>query len=298
MNLPLSVAPDDITPIGQDFDYNAQLDKLKQKSFPCQVYGNERRHFKLQWLQKYKWIEYSIERDAVFCVTCRHFGNQQSKETTFTVIGFRNWKKANTEKKGFAKHSLSASHIEAVARQIEKKKRLQSGNSITELLNDSKLEKRRYYVKSIIETIVSLASNRLALRGDWDEEEQHENGLFNVLYEIIRSKDPHLPICEKIMPLNATYKSPQIQNEIIDILAGLSAESNTVRTLLQPPLTFGDHRYSKPSRCGEAVFRAHKADIYIVQKAKDKKGVRREIDCTSTRHALDWSRKGYKIRDG
>lgn len=160
-----------------------------------------------------------MERDAVFCATCRQFGHQQSKEKTFTIIGYRNWKKANTDKKGFAQHNVSASHIDAVSRQIERMKRSQSGRSITELLSDSMLEKRRYYVKSIIETIVILASKRLALRGEWDVEEEQENGLFNAIFEVMVSKDPHLAACEKIMPLNATYKSPQIQNEIIDILA-------------------------------------------------------------------------------
>lgn len=120
---PFDSDPADITRIGEDFDYTAQIEKLRHKSFPYQAYGKERRCFQLQWLQKFKWLEYSMAEDAVFCHICRQFGQQHPKEMTFTTIDYRHWNKANTEKKGFAKHEVSVNHTEAVARQIEKTKR-------------------------------------------------------------------------------------------------------------------------------------------------------------------------------
>lgn len=213
---------------------------MKRIQFPYQTYGKEKRNFQIQWLQKYKWIEYSIERDAAFCHICRHYGTGQhfkDQQTAFTIIGFRHWKKANSEKKGFAKHSASAAHIEAVQRKIEKEKRDQSGKSITELLSSSVLEKRRYYVKAIVETIIVLASNRLALRGDWDSEEAEESGLFNAIFEIMLAKDTHLVACEKHMPANARYKSPLIQNEIIDILAEM-VRNDIVHEVLNADVDF------------------------------------------------------------
>lgn len=59
------------------------------------------------------------------------------------------------------------------------------------------------------------------MRGDWDDEEKEEGGLFNSLFEFAMNRDPQLIEYQKHMPKNATYKSPQIQNEFISILAHL-----------------------------------------------------------------------------
>lgn len=60
-------------------------------------------------------------------------------------------------------------------------------------------------MRAVIETIVVLASNRLAFRGDWDVEEGKESGLFNALFEVMLSKDAHLFACEILMRANTTY---------------------------------------------------------------------------------------------
>lgn len=108
---------------------------------------------------------------------------------------------------------------------IEKKKRIQSGTSVLELVNTTVLQKRHYYCKTIIEVIMFLASNRLVLRGDWDVEEKEEGGLFNSLFEFAINRDPQLIESQNHMPPNTTYKSPKIQNEFISILAQLLRES-------------------------------------------------------------------------
>lgn len=178
----------------------------------------------MQWLDRYDWIEYSVSKDAAFCYVCRQFGDQ-SQETAFTLTGYSNWRAALTPSKGFGKHQASAGHIEAMARFVEKKKRTETGTSISELLNPTVLAKCRYYCKSIIEVILFLATNRLALRGDWDAKEKEEGGLFNSLFEYTMQKDKELVACQKYMPKNVTYKSPQIQNEFIAIIAELLRES-------------------------------------------------------------------------
>lgn len=91
--------------------------------------------------------------------------------------------------------------------------------SVSELINSSVLEKRRYYCESIIETIVFLVARRLPFRGDWNEEDKEEEGLFNDLFELLIKKDSRINECQKAMPPNITYRSPDIQNEFICILA-------------------------------------------------------------------------------
>lgn len=73
--------------------------------------------------------------------------------------------------------------------------------------------------------ILFLASNRLALRGDWDAEEKEEGGLFTSLFEFALKRDAELIASQKHMPPNTTYKSPKIQNELISIVAQLLRQS-------------------------------------------------------------------------
>lgn len=219
-----ALGPNDITPLGQDFDSNAQIEKLKKFNFPKSGGGKDQRSFQSQWLRRFDWIEYSISYDAAFCYVCRQYG-EHSKEPTFTVNGYNNWRSALTDKKGFMKHSASMAHINAYASHIEKLNRVQSGKSVSELVSNSILEKRRYYCKSIVEVIMLLVENGLPLRGDWDPTEKEEAGLFNSFFEYALRKDAELVACQKHMPQNATYLSPQIQNEFISIMAHLVRES-------------------------------------------------------------------------
>lgn len=61
--------------------------------------------------------------------------------------GFNNWRSALTDKSGFARHNGSIGHMNATARYIEKKKRMQSGTSISELVITTVLQKRRYLLQ-------------------------------------------------------------------------------------------------------------------------------------------------------
>lgn len=217
---------DDITPVDQDFDFDAQISKLRSVKFPTRSDGRSQRSFNVSWINQFKWIEYSVSRDAAFCFICRRFGYElKLKDTTFTETGFTNWKRALETKAGFKKHEMSAGHVDAVARKEEQVKRKHMGASVSTLVNSTVLLKRRYYVTAIIKTIIFLVRNGLALRGNWDKEENEEVGLFNELFEFARNNDPELVACEKYIPMNATYKPPLIQNEIIDILASLLRDS-------------------------------------------------------------------------
>lgn len=98
-----------------------------------------------------------------------------------------------------------------------KQSRTKTDQSISNLLSKIVLEKRRYYFKAIVETIFFLIE--LPFRSDWDYDEKTELGLFNSLFGFIMERDKYLKECQLAMPANATYKSPQIQNELIKLIA-------------------------------------------------------------------------------
>jgi len=87
------------------------------------------------------------------------------------------------------------------------------------LINESVLEKHRYYISSIFDIIEFLVVQELPLRDSYKKDEKSESDLFQALFQYTVKKDKHLAECVKIIPANATYISPLIQNDIINIIA-------------------------------------------------------------------------------
>lgn len=58
------------------------------------VFGNQKRSFNAKYYNEFKWVEYSVEKDAVFCFCCRIFGCSFT-DNVFTKSGFTNWKRVN-----------------------------------------------------------------------------------------------------------------------------------------------------------------------------------------------------------
>lgn len=200
--------PSDIAQIGEPI-----------KRVILDIYPKENnRAFVADWFKRYKWLQYSVDRDAAFCYPCQQFLPHGSKQTSYTFTGFRNWKNATDSKTGFPKHNKSISHTQAMAMWQEKLHRISSTSSVETLIHQNVLEKNRYYVKSIIEVIQFLVVNELALRGNYILEDEKEQGLFQNLFEYTCMKDPHLKEILSQIPQNATYRAPAIQNQIIQAM--------------------------------------------------------------------------------
>ncbi|CAH0384780.1 unnamed protein product [Bemisia tabaci] len=217
---------------------NEPIKQIKLSIYPK---NNQGRMFRSEWYSTFPWLEYSPTLDSAFCYVCRLYA-VYTKELAFVKTGYNNWKHAcDKTKSGFHKHESSSTHIEAVAFMNEQKTRRELNVSVETLVNDSVLEKRRYYVKSIIEVVQFLVVNELALRGNYNLDEHVEQGLFENLFEFtIRKYEKLAEICNSsVIPKNATYKSPEIQNEIIQIMTEAIQEdvANEVNTSDVPLFT-------------------------------------------------------------
>ncbi|XP_045460337.1 zinc finger MYM-type protein 1-like [Harmonia axyridis] len=200
--------PSDIARIGEPI-----------KQIILNIYPKENnRAFVADWFKRYKWLQYSVERDAAFCYPCQQFLPHGSKQSSYTSTGFRNWKNASDTRTGFPKHEKSIPHTQAMAMWQDKLRRISTGSSVETLINHEVLEKNRYYMKSIVEVIQFLVVNELALRGNYVLEEKKEQGLFQNLFEYTCMKDPNLKEAFSHIPQNATYHSPEIQNQIIQAM--------------------------------------------------------------------------------
>ena len=187
-------------------------------TFPIDSDG---RKFSPEWYRRFTWLEYSHKRDAAFCYVCRHFAPSSLNNATFALKGYRGWKRALGDKnKGLELHCRAANHLEAVCRWEERKQRASSQNTvIKEMVSNNVYERRRYYVRAIAEVIKFMAVNELSFRGDYDKVLYRECGLFTDLFDFIVSRAKYLQEIINEIPANATYKSPDIQNDVIDIMA-------------------------------------------------------------------------------
>lgn len=197
---------------------------IKQIILPKYPKNEQNRCFRSEWFQQFKWLEYSPTLDAAFCYPCRQFVSV-CKEDTYTQRGFRNWKAAlDRTKAGFYKHASSEIHVQAMVMWSERINRVDTNRSVSTLVNDSVLDKHRYYIASIVEIIQFLVVNELPVRGTYNIVEHVEECLFKNLFEFTLRKDAKLADACKIIPKNATYQSPDIQNEIIQVMTDLIKE--------------------------------------------------------------------------
>ncbi|KAK9714896.1 hypothetical protein RND81_06G128900 [Saponaria officinalis] len=75
--------------------------------FPYRFFGDKPRRFNENWLKKYKsWLEYSVEKDAVFCFPCYLFKEKNTPGgDAFVNEGFRTWNKTNAYEKHVGGHN-------------------------------------------------------------------------------------------------------------------------------------------------------------------------------------------------
>ena len=186
------------------------------------------RAFNKQWYDKYSWLEYSVDKDAVFCFVCRLFAstlNSSQSSTVFTISGFKDWSKALASNRGFQQHSMSKDHHAAAAAYEGYKK---TKSVLCQLSDDAdkretqkaiQIVKNRTVVGRIFGVVRLLAKLGLPFRGHREDEQSTNTGLFLELIQFIAtSGDVILNDHLQIMPANATYLSADIQNQMIDVI--------------------------------------------------------------------------------
>ncbi|KAJ6639881.1 Zinc finger protein, partial [Pseudolycoriella hygida] len=212
-------APTDISPL-DSIERTVTTTSLERFTFP----KTNTRAFQLGWLDRFQWLEYSVSRDAAYCFVCRQFDVVGSKELAFKVNGFSNWKRALEKNAGFVKHEQAVTHQSAMISWHERKTRIANNNGISELISNTILQKRQFYMKTMIEILIFLITNEVAIRGSWDIENHKEHGVFRNLFEFEISHNKELRKCAEFMPKNATYLSPDIQNELIWTIAKITRQ--------------------------------------------------------------------------
>lgn len=200
-------------------------------TYPVKTVGKGRnsrnRSFKSTWFEYYKWLEYSVVKDAAYCFACRCFALNDSSatgsiENAFTTTGFSSWHKAHEM---FKTHEKSRCHASSMVGW----ENFNASKPVDVMLDDAKeaelkeKEKRRLenhkYMSRLIDIVRLLAKGGKPLRGHDESEESDEKGLFLEIVSLLQKYDPMFKSYIENAPKNCVYLSNRIQN---DILASLS----------------------------------------------------------------------------
>ncbi|XP_015160310.1 zinc finger MYM-type protein 1-like [Solanum tuberosum] len=191
----------------------------KDHKFPKTKFGKEMRQFFPDWFNGRKWLEYSITKDAAFCLCCYLFKNEcESRgyvvDAAFTKTGYRAWNKA-TER--FRAHvgDINSIHNKCF-------------NKMLDLMNQSQSIRTSFDKKSQKEKKFLLKLG-LSFRGHDESRSSSNRGIFLELLQWYGdiNEDVGSIILEKA-PKNEMMCSPSIQKDIVD-----SCAKETIKSILE-----------------------------------------------------------------
>ena len=143
-------------------------------NFPKMQFSNGLLSFKKAWynLEEAKgWLEYSIEKDRMFCFVCRLFENEsrEKNERNWISIGVSNWKKGIEKIRSHSKCKQHKSAESAHIHYLHTKQHVDVmlDHNRAELLSSKQreIENNRHYLERLVDVAKTLAKCGLAYRG-------------------------------------------------------------------------------------------------------------------------------------
>lgn len=187
-------------------------------SFPKKLFGKQNRSSSSKYYKEYTWIEYSQNKDLVFCFYCRNFGAGSNSEEVFTKSGFKDWKKISEK---LNKHSKSSYHLFSLAKYKDYQNTKKTGNVHVQMSSAYKeeIEKNRKYMLMIIDAVFFLVHQGISFRGHFENKGSLNQGNFKEICCMLATYNPSF--ASKMETSYFNYTCPLIQNDLISITAGL-----------------------------------------------------------------------------
>ncbi|XP_052288934.1 uncharacterized protein LOC102623386 isoform X2 [Citrus sinensis] len=240
------------------------------QKYPPTKHGMQNRRFQFSWFSKFPRLEYSLSKDKAFCFPCFLFYDTSTKFDAFIVDGCQNWKYVSCDKKcPFALHEGSHgsfhnaamekwSNLKDPCKHIDKRMNAQSSQQV--------LENMLRLKTSIIAT-KWLAKQACAFRGHDESVNSLNRGNFIELIKLLATMNEEInKVVLENAPKNAQYIAPNIQKELLSILA------NKVRYKIREEI--GDAKFC--ILVDEALDESHKEQMAIILRFVDCDGFIRE----------------------
>ena len=169
-----------------------------------------------------------VGQGVLFCLPALVLTTWAHYDPAFAEQGIQKWRKA-LEK--FQKHSSSACHTQAMTVWAELRDRIDAlvdqQRAAEESQQQKEAKEKRQFLATIVDVLLFLAKQNIAIQGHDESAVSSNRGNFLELLDLMASLNPlfkaHL---ENVHAhhRNATYLSTDIQNELVDISAGMIRE--------------------------------------------------------------------------
>ena len=199
--------------------------------YPVTVIGGKRRSFNSLWYKKYHWLEYSREKNAVYCFPCRFFGSSNGLGrgiNTFSQVGFCDWKHATGKNGMLAKHNNSFAHKQAISAWIDYETNSKRGTLIEDRVDSQRrqqIQSNRHYLRTLAEILLLCGKQDIPLRGHREHDPLLNRGNFLEILQTVSLHDQIIKEKIETGPRNAIYTSPGIQNSLLKILGDMIRKS-------------------------------------------------------------------------
>lgn len=159
------------------------------------------------------WLCYSMKLNECYCQPCWLFCKLQKPDQF--VRGFSDWNHLNRIIK---RHEGNDEHNKCCA-IFDKWKNNKTIDKAQESLLRQEINKWRQILERIIDVTLTLATTNMPFRGTNENLDSSNPGVFLSIIKLLSKYDPVLKnLLDSRSKMSTTYLSPQIQNEIIDIL--------------------------------------------------------------------------------
>ncbi|XP_071746604.1 zinc finger MYM-type protein 1-like isoform X2 [Lepeophtheirus salmonis] len=205
----------------------------KLQTYSPQIDDKYSRDFQYDWFRKFPWLEYDEVEKSAKCFACSKFSI-----SNLGKFEFKTWKNSSSLKvhSNNKKHKLS---MEKWINFLTSKRKNTSVLGHVQSQHAEEVVKWRAYLRYLFQTVGFLAKQGLAFRGDSETREKltesNENNRGNFLELLsLRSHDNHIlkdKLEAEVKKFGsagagfAKWTSPDIQNELIEIIASKVTEN-------------------------------------------------------------------------
>ena len=192
----------------------------RNHQFPLKQFGNQSRKFNPSWFDEYaNWLEYSIKKDAVFCLCCYLFKpnhGEQAGGDSFVGTGFTNFKKKDRLQTHVggpnSVHNQAWRKCEALMNQN------QHLETFFKRQSDKARSEYRSRLNASVDCVRFLLRQGLAFRGDDESENSSNQGNFLELLQFLSDHNDDIKaVTLKNAPENLKLTSPDIQKDIVSV---------------------------------------------------------------------------------
>ncbi|RWR93453.1 rve domain-containing protein [Cinnamomum micranthum f. kanehirae] len=187
----------------------------RDHKFPFTESTQDKRRFNPAWFKDYgSWLEYSIKKDAAFCLCCYLFG-EHVRHDAFITQGFRNWRK----KERIRDHvgGPKSAHNQAYEKCQNLLNQKQHIETIIVKQSDQARIEYRIRLKATLDAIRFLLRQGLPFRGHDESKDSNNIGNFLELLQVIGNQNEATKkVILENAPENLKLTSPKIQKDIVN----------------------------------------------------------------------------------